>query len=298
MPKIMTPQRIAALLPPRPEKGHKGSFGHVAVVAGSVGFTGAVRLACMAAYRSGAGLVTAAVPHRVLPFLAAAMVEPMLFGLKDTKEGSLSYACRGELAGFLENKSSVVLGLGLSTHYETTRLVRHVYHHCGLPLVVDADGLNALAEFPGRLVPTETKQPSYNKILTPHPGEMSRLSGLDTAAIQKERLQTAAYFAALWQVVLVLKGHETVVAAPDGQVQLCPTGNQGMATGGSGDVLSGICGALLGQGLSAYDAACVGVYAHGLAGDLAAQEKNARSLIASDIIEMLPQAWTALESVE
>lgn len=294
----LSANQIAALLPARPETAHKGIFGHVVVLAGSPGFTGAVKLACNAACRSGAGLVTAAIPRTLTPMLAASLVESMTFGLETTDADTVAFECLDALLKFLDGKSALVVGPGLSTHPSTAHLARHLFMRPPLPMLVDADGLNALAAFPERLAPRSDADKQHDTIFTPHPGEMSRLTGLDTATIQKTREETAARYAALWQVTVVLKGHGTVVAGPDGRVRRCPTGNQGMATGGTGDVLAGIIGALLAQGMNAFDAACAGVYVHGLAGDIAAREKTTRAMIAGDIINALPQAWNALERID
>jgi ADP-dependent NAD(P)H-hydrate dehydratase / NAD(P)H-hydrate epimerase len=294
MPELLSHQAIREMLPERSAAGHKGTFGHLFVLAGSRGFAGAVKLTCNAAMRSGVGLVTAGVPAPLVDVLAAALVEPMLLVLPATTECTLAYGARESIYDFIADKSAVVIGPGLSQHPATKHLVRRLVSECSLPLLVDADGLNALAEKRGRLVDRKTSTSEI--VFTPHPGEMARLTGLTVQEVQQERAEIAMKHAALWQVVVVLKGAGTVVAAPDGRVRQCPTGNSGMATGGSGDVLSGIIGALLAQGLDAFEASCAGVYVHGLAGDIAARNKTERALIASDIIDVLPQAWREIES--
>ncbi len=288
-------KEIASLVPQRPEAAHKGTFGHLVVVAGSRGFTGAVKLVCNAAYRSGVGLVTAAVPETIQGQIASSLVEPMTLGLPATEADTVSCEALETITTFSAEKSALVIGPGLSTHFSTARLVRRLFSGRFLPMVVDADGLNALAIYPERLESRASTPPQAEAIFTPHPGEMSRLTGIAAAAIQQERPEIAAYYAALWRVTVVLKGHGTIIAGPDGRVRHCPTGNHGMATGGTGDVLSGLIGGLLAQGISPFEAACTGVYIHGLAGDFAAREKTARALVASDIIEALPQAWRQLE---
>jgi NAD(P)H-hydrate epimerase len=294
MPEIMSYQAIREMLPERPAAGHKGTFGHLFVLAGSRGFAGAVKLTCNAAMRSGVGLVTAGVPAPLADVLATALVEPMLLPLPATDACTLAYQALEPIYDFIANKSAVVIGPGLSQHPATTHLVRRVVAECSLPLLVDADGLNALAEKRARLADRKSSVPDV--VFTPHPGEMARLTGLTTQEVQQKRAEIAMKYAALWQVVVVLKGAGTIVAAPDGRSMQCPTGNSGMATGGSGDVLSGIIGALLAQGICAFDAACIGVYVHGLAGDIAAQNKTERALIASDIIDALPDAWREIKS--
>jgi len=294
MPEILSYQAIRDMLPERPVAGHKGAFGHLFVLAGSRGFAGAVKLTCNAAMRSGVGLVTAGVPAPLADVLAAGLVEPMLLPLPATDACTLAYQALEPIYDFIANKSAMVIGPGLSQNPATTHLVRRLVSECALPLLVDADGLNALAEKRTRLADRRTSVP--NVVFTPHPGEMARLTGLTTSKVQEEREAVAVMYAALWQVVVVLKGAGTLIAAPDGRVTQCPLGNSGMATGGSGDVLSGIIGALLAQGINAFDAACIGVYVHGLAGDIAANNKTERALIASDIIDALPDAWREIES--
>ncbi|HOH42083.1 MAG TPA: NAD(P)H-hydrate dehydratase [Candidatus Hydrogenedentes bacterium] len=294
MVQLLNHKEVRHLLPPRPPDGHKGSFGHLAVAAGSTGFAGAVKLACLGAYRSGAGLVTACVPAAIFDSLASSLTEVMLKKCSSTAEGSLSEAAFSELMSFCGDKSTLLLGPGLSRHEETVRCVRRLCREITLPLVIDADALNALAEHKD-----DMKDAFHLReepvIVTPHPGEMSRLAGLPTAYIQKNRIPVALEFAQRWQVITALKGKDTIIAAPDGRVALCPLGNNGMATGGSGDVLAGIAGALLAQKIPAFDAACAAVYVHALAGDFAARRLGTRALIAGDIIDALPPAWQALE---
>ena len=295
MAALLTHDEIRALLPERPAAGHKGTFGHLFVLAGSRGFSGAVKLTCNAAMRSGVGLVTAGAPAPLADVLGAGLVEPMLLPLPATDACTLAYQALEPIHDFIANKSAMVIGPGLSQNPATTHLVRRLVSECELPVLVDADGLNALAEKRARLADRRTSVPDI--VFTPHPGEMARLTGLTTSEVQAEREAVAVKYAVVWQVVVVLKGAGTVIAAPDGRVTQCPLGNSGMATGGSGDVLSGIIGALLAQGISAYEAACIGVYVHSLAGDIAANKKTERALIASDIIDALPDAWIEIESV-
>ncbi|MCK5863492.1 MAG: NAD(P)H-hydrate dehydratase, partial [Candidatus Hydrogenedentes bacterium] len=243
MPDLLTPSEIKEMLPERPRHGHKGTFGHLFVLAGSRGFAGAVKMVCNAAMRSGVGLVTAGVPEGMIDPLSASLVEPMLVSLSATKEGTLAYEALESIYDFSTGKSAMVVGPGLSQHPSTKRLIRRLVSECSLPLLVDADALNALAEKRMRLL--DRRSHDSEMVFTPHPGEMSRLTGLTTHEIQEDRVEVAGKYAALWQVVVVLKGADTVIAAPDGQLKQCPTGNSGMATGGSGDVLSGIIGALL-----------------------------------------------------
>ncbi len=294
MVELLSQQEIRRLLPERPGNSHKGTFGHLFVLAGSRRFSGAVKLTCDAAMRSGVGLVTAGVPAPLIDALAGFMAEPMLLPLPATDAGTTAYEAADAIHDFIEDKSAMVVGPGLSQEPSTMRLSRRLALERRIPLLLDADGLNAFAARRTRHVLRDTTC-DVRAVFTPHPGEMARLAGLDTASVQQDRAGVASKCAALWHATVVLKGAGTIVAAPDGQVRQCPVGNAGMATGGSGDVLSGIIGALLAQGCAAFEAACIGVYAHGLAGDLAAQIKTERGLIARDIIDALPAAWQTIE---
>lgn len=278
------------LLPSRADEDHKGSFGHLVVVAGSRGMAGAVHLVCEAAYRSGAGLVSAAVPAAIGDVVATHLVEAMTNYLPDTSEGTFTAAAVAPLLEFIDGKKAVALGPGLSQHEDTGKFVREFLVHCDLPLILDADGLNAV----GRNTETLTQRRAPT-VLTPHPGEMGRLTGKSVDAIQSDRIGTAVELATTSGCVVVLKGAGTVVAHPEGAHSINTTGNSGMGTGGTGDVLSGIIGGLLAQGMGPYDAARLAVFVHGRAGDLAADARTARALMARDLIEFLPAAWKTLE---
>ena len=281
---------VQPLLPPRPADAHKGTFGHIFIIAGSRGLTGAAKLAAMAAGRSGVGLVTVGVPRPLGDIVGAGLLEAMTLMLPATKEETLSREAIEPPLEFASTKNAVALGPGLSQHPETAAFVREFVSRCPVPLVVDADGLNCLA---GAVEIVAARK--AETILTPHPGEMARLTGLSTKDIQADREGVTARFAAAWHCVVALKGAGTVVAAPNGKVFVNTTGNSGMATGGTGDVLTGLIGGLLAQGMTALDAALLGVYLHGLAGDLAAHAMTQRGLIASDIVNNLGNAWRQLE---
>lgn len=281
-----------ALLPARPTGAHKGTFGHVYVLAGSRGFTGAARLCCEAAYRSGAGLVTLGTPRPLADVMASVLVETMTQPLPATPHETFSAAAVEPALSAAATKSAVAIGPGLSQHDETARFVQGFLHRCSLPCVVDADALNALR---GN-VPV-LKVHAAHRVITPHPGEMARLLGCDAATVQRDRAEVAGTFARECACVVVLKGAATIVAAPDGEIFANTTGNSGLASGGTGDVLTGIIGGLLAQGMSARDAAVVGVFVHGLAGDMASKEFTRRSMIARDVIIYLPQAWKELGEV-
>ena len=269
----------------RSRYAHKGDFGHVLVVGGSEGYTGAPCLSAQAALLSGAGLVTLAVPRGIYSICARKLTEVMVRPFPETKAHSFSLKALDGLSKIAEKMTSCVVGPGLSQIPETQALFLRFMRKINCPTVVDADGLNALAKEPALLKKTGTPF-----ILTPHPGEMGRLVGKSTRFVQSDRRRIAREFAKRYGVVLVLKGYRTVVAEPEGKVYINPTGNPGMATGGTGDVLAGILGGLLAQGLVPFDAARLGVYVHGLSGDLAAKEKGETSLIAGDLLKYLPLA--------
>ncbi len=290
----MNPVEIAALLPPRPADGHKGTFGHLFVLAGSRGFTGAARFVCEAAYRSGVGLVTLGVPRPLADIFAVSLRETMTLPLPATDAESFAHAGLAHALAFARGKSAVALGPGLSLYPETAQFARDMASECPAPMVVDADGLNALS-IEGTFEGFGGDSPAGPRVFTPHPGEMARLTGKSAADINQARAEIAVAAAAEWNVVMVLKGHGTLVAAPDGRAVRCPSGNSGLATGGSGDVLTGIIASLLAQGAEAFDAARLGVYAHGLAGDIAARRMTSRAMVAGDIIDALPEAWRELE---
>ncbi|HKY72733.1 MAG TPA: NAD(P)H-hydrate dehydratase, partial [Nitrospira sp.] len=277
---------VKAALPPRPPSSHKGTYGHAAILAGSVGKTGAAALAAKAALRTGAGLVTVGVPASVNEVLEAKLLEAMTLPLPETKARTLGRAGFDRILAFLKARTAAAIGPGLSTHPETVELVQSLLRHLDRPSVLDADALNALAARAEIL--TECKIPP---ILTPHPGEMARLEVDATSqSVNADRLGTARRFARERGVFLVLKGARTVVARPDGLLMICPTGNPGMATAGTGDVLTGMVVGLLAQGVPSWEAACAATYLHGAAGDLAAGRLGTAGMIAGDVIEQIPYA--------
>jgi len=277
------------LLSRRNRNAHKGDFGHVFVLAGSPRFSGAAVLCGLGALRSGAGLVTLGIPESLnTVFIKIKPREAMTFPLPETKERTLSLSGYKKIKVFAKTIDVLVLGPGLSRNKSTQSLVRQVISEINRPMVIDADGLNALV---GHLRILRTRRDAqHSTILTPHPGEMSRLLGISIKKVQSGRREIARKFARDHKVTLVLKGHDSLVADDQGNFYTNKTGNPGMATAGSGDVLTGMIGAFLGQGLRSFDAAKTAVYLHGLAGDLAAKEKTQISLIASDIIDKIPEA--------
>ncbi|WP_321494207.1 NAD(P)H-hydrate dehydratase [uncultured Desulfobacter sp.] len=278
------PHDIAGLIPARDFNAHKGSFGHLLVLAGSPGKTGAAALCANAAVRTGAGLVTLGVPERLMPVMEPMVIEPMAAALAQTPSGGLDAAALDDIVSLLADKAALALGPGMGTDSGTRELIKSIIPIASVPMVLDADGLNCIADDPDIL--HTAKAPV---ILTPHPGEMARLTGKTTADVQNNRMETARNFAETYKVILVLKGAQTLVACPDGAVFICPTGNPGMACGGMGDVLTGMIAAFLTQGLAPESAALAGVYIHGLCGDLLAEE-HAVGFSASDMVAGIPCA--------
>lgn len=275
-------------LPPRPADSHKGLFGHALVVGGSRGMSGAITLSGLATLRSGAGLVTLAVPRSIQDVVAGYNPSYMTLGLADATNHMVEDAA-DEVLALAEGMTALALGPGLGRTPGTADFVARLYHEVRQPMVVDADALFALAERKELLT-----QAAGPRILTPHPGEFARLTGTKPASDDDTRIQAAGELAAvsggMHPTIVVLKGHHTVIT--DGkQFALNQTGNPGMATGGTGDVLTGVITALVCQQLPPFEAARLGVHLHGLAGDLAAQELGQASLIASDLIDYLPPAF-------
>jgi hydroxyethylthiazole kinase-like uncharacterized protein yjeF len=282
--ELLTRSRMRSFVQPRPADSHKGDYGHLLLVAGSKGRTGAAHLTAMAALRSGAGLVTVATPESCLPILAAMAPEYMTLPIAEGKNGELD----PDAAAWLLDRPHDVLavGPGLGTAPGTVALVKALVERSAVPLVLDADALNAFTAEPAQLTGTEGR----DVIVTPHPGEFGRLLAIPTADVQADRIARAREFAARQQVYVILKGHRTIIAAPDERVFINTTGNAGMATGGMGDVLTGMIAAWLGQLLDAEAACTLGVYLHGTAGDLAEASVGEVALTASDVIEHLGDA--------
>ena len=278
----------ARLVPVRKSDAHKGDTGHVLVIAGSFGKTGAAQLASRAAARAGAGLVTVVGPASLYPIYAAGVREAMTETLPD--EGGRIRFDAARLQELLAGKTAVVIGPGIGTHDDAARTVRWLLANAELPMVIDADAITVLASDPSAL-----RNGRARPLLTPHPGEMSRLLGTTTAAVQADRAGVARRFATEQRCTLVLKGARSVIAGEDGFLWINPTGNPGMASGGMGDALSGILGGLLAQRLPVADAACLGVYLHGAVADAAAADGQI-GLIASDIIDGLRQGMHQLRA--
>jgi NAD(P)H-hydrate epimerase len=283
-PEIVTHLPLLAL---RPADSNKGMFGRVLVVAGSRGMSGAAVLCASAALRGGAGLVYLAVPREVQPVVATANPCYLTADLPQDDQGRLAQSAAAPLLDLARGKDVVAFGPGVGRSPALTALVLAVLSQVPAPLVLDADGLNALEGQTGRL-----RGRAAPLIITPHPGEFARLAGTDVASVQAARQEAAVRFASDHGLVLVLKGYGTLVT--DGRrLYTNRTGNPGMATGGTGDVLTGLIAALLGQGLEAFASAQLGVYLHGLAGDLARDDLGEVPLIASDLLAYMPRAFRA-----
>ena len=282
--------RLPARLSRRKKNSHKNDFGHVLILAGSGNMLGAAALSSLAAMRCGAGLVTVGVPQS-LNFILQKKISPvvMTLSLKETSELSLDISSYDKIKNF--DCDVIAIGPGLSREPRTQQLVLKIISDLNKSLVIDADALNALAKKNDVLL----KTPSI-KVLTPHPGEMARLIKLDKSLIEKNRSQVALDFARRFHSIVVLKGHKSVVASFDGKFYINKTGNPGMATAGSGDVLTGMIAAFLAQGLLGFEAAKWGCILHGQAGDLAAAKKTQVSMIATDIIEEIPEVFKKLNS--
>ncbi len=274
----------------RKKDSHKGTYGHLFIIAGSLGKTGAAVMAGQAALKTGAGLVTVGTAGSGLPGVARGMAELMTEPLAETEEGTIAATARTRVRALLKGKTALLIGPGISTHDSTAEFLAGLLPEVKLPVIIDADALNILSERPGLL-----KKMPRPAILTPHPGEFARLVGLPLRDVIKRKLELAPEFARKHKVVLVLKGYRTLTCAPDGRTFINPTGNPGMATGGSGDVLSGMIASLLMQEKDAVRAALAAVYLHGLSGDLAAKKTGERALVAGGLIRYLPKALKTLE---
>ena len=282
----ITPEDFGVVLDPRDPDANKGNFGHVLVLGGSTGKAGAAAMAGMAALRAGAGLVSVAVPKSILPTVAGFAPELMTIPLQETPAGSFSVLNFENMRALSDGKRALVAGPGAGQDDETKQFIRAFVDRCEMPVVIDADGLNAFAGHVDQLTPIR-----HPLILTPHPGEMARLTGKKIPEIQADRVEIARAFAKEHGCYLVLKGKNTVVAEPGGEVWINTTGNPGMATGGTGDILSGILAGLVAQTPdNLLEAVIAGVYLHGLAGDLAAEAIGERGMIATDLLKTLPAA--------
>jgi NAD(P)H-hydrate epimerase len=269
---------------------NKANYGKVLIVGGSRGKSGAAALAGQAALRSGAGLVTVATPRSVLPVIASSMPELMTEALQETADGTVASQT---IWNILEGKTVLAIGPGLTTVPETSAFVRSLVRDLKIPVVIDADAINAFASCVDDL-----RGNGSGIIITPHPGEMARLIQRETQYVVANRVDVAQTFALQHNIYVVLKGFRTVVATPDGSVHINPTGNPGMACGGTGDILTGMIAGILGQEHlgSFIERLCLAVYLHGLSGDLAAGELGEEPLVATDLLRFLPKAWSEMRA--
>ena len=298
----LTPEWVASRLPPRPLDSHKGTYGHLLVVAGSRNYVGAACLVARAAHRAGAGLVTLATPESAYPIVAAQLTETIHLPLPEDEEGRVHPDAAHVVREALSRYDAMAVGSGMGQSASVSGFMESLLlagHSPNMPVLVDADGLNSLARFDNWW-----QRRSGTLVLTPHPGEMATLTGLSTAEVQRDRMGVARDWAAKWQAVVVLKGAFTAIAEPvfpstsgpqrDGLVRLSPFVNPGLASGGTGDVLTGIIGSLLAQGMDPFDAASCGVYLHGRAAEMVTTGRGAVGLLASEVADAVPGAFGSL----
>ena len=280
---LIEPDEFTHLLSNEKSDVHKGSRGHLLVLAGSEGKTGAAALCAMGALRAGAGLVTVGVPESLNPILEKKLTEAMTVALPETDEKSLSLEAKEGILRLLDKKSALAIGPGLSTNPETVKLVSHILKEAKVPVVLDADALNALS-----MVPDSLKYLDKHKVLTPHPGEMGSLTGIPVKDIQADRLEVTRKYAKKWKCNLVLKGAGTILSDPDGMVSINPTGNPALASGGSGDVLTGMIAGFIARGLTPIKASQAGIHLHGMAADYLSLAAGEAGILASEIAEAVP----------
>ncbi len=284
---VITPRDFASLIGPRPADSNKGKYGHVLVIGGAVGKAGSVAMAGMSALRAGAGLATVATAKSALATVAGFHPEVMTEPLPETEAGTISASAAGQIQELAKGKSVLAIGPGISRFPETAGLVRALVGKSDIPIVLDADGLNA---FEGKT--DELSGKGRLLVITPHPGEMARLAGCSIAEVQKDRLNTARKFAREHDLIVVLKGYRTLVVQPDGEAWVNTTGNPGMSTGGTGDILTGMVAAMIAQNpQNAMLAVCAAVYLHGLAGDVMRESVGEHSMVATDLLRGLPEAF-------
>ena len=277
---------VKRAVPNRPIDANKGTMGTLLSICGSFGMAGAAILAGKSALRCGVGLEKLAIPKSIYPIAAGSILESVFLPLSETSDGKISRTNIPSLLLEAKKTTTVLLGCGLSVCDDTKALVKSFVENCTVPMVLDADALNCIADNPEIL-----KKRKSDIIITPHPGEMGRLCGITAKEVNAGRVDVALSFAKKYGVITVLKGSGTIIASPNGQALLNTTGNSGMATGGSGDVLAGMTAGLLAQGKSAFDCAAAAVYLHGLAGDFAAEKLGKISMLPSDIIDYIAQAF-------
>jgi ADP-dependent NAD(P)H-hydrate dehydratase / NAD(P)H-hydrate epimerase len=284
---VIAPRDFASLSGPRPAESNKGKYGHVLIIGGAVGKAGSVAMAGISALRTGAGLATVATAKSALPTVAGFHPEVMTEGLPETEAGTISATAARQIKELAKGKSVLAIGPGISRFPETADLVRTLVGKSDIPVVLDADGLNA---FEGKT--DELSGKGRLLVITPHPGEMARLASCSISDVQKDRLNTARNFAREHDLIVVLKGHRTLVVQPDGEAWVNTTGNPGMSTGGTGDILTGMVAAMIAQNpKNAMLAVCAAVYLHGLSGDVMRESVGEHSMVATDLLRGLPEAF-------
>ncbi len=276
---------MKSILPKRKDNSHKGTYGRVGIIAGSRGMTGAPYLSSQAALRVGAGLVYTIVPKFIEDIMCIKLTEAIIKPIEDMGRGNFISKSVVEIMEAIEGLDALALGPGYGVDIDRIYLVERIIKSCKIPMVIDADGINCISHNPDILADNKK-----DIIITPHPGEMARILGKNTGEIQEKREYYAKYISQKYNIYVVLKGNKTIVTSPEGDIYVNKTGNPGMATAGSGDVLTGMIVGFLGQGLKPFEAAKLGVYLHGLAGDLACKDKGEYSLIASDILEKISES--------
>ncbi len=286
---LTTGHDVKNILRPRRADTHKGTYGHVLVLAGSPGKTGAALMSAMGAMRIGAGLVTIGLPQGLLSSMESKTTEVMTLGLPQTPQMTLGISSYDDVRRFMADKSALVIGPGIGVSDDVAGLVRKIIKEADYPIVIDADGLNNIAGHVEALKDTRARI-----VLTPHPGEMARLTGMSSSQVQSDRVNVAGALARKTNATVVLKGAGTVIASPDGVIHINPTGNPGLATAGTGDVLSGMIGGLLAQGCEAQPAAVAAVYIHGAAGDEVRDENGGTGMIATDLLPFIPKTMKSL----
>ena len=286
----LTGRLLSSWIEPRHPTTHKGQAGHVCVLAGSPGKTGAAALVCLGAARAGAGLVTLFIPESLNPIMEVKLTEAMTFPIAETSAKTPSSAAFNQILLFLQDKQALAMGPGISTNEDTAALVKELLVEARCPIVLDADAITAVSEDPAIL-----RKAKIPLVLTPHPGEMARICHRNVSDVQRNRLESASSFSKEYGVVLVLKGYRTIIAAPDGKLAINSTGNPAMASGGTGDTLTGIIAGLLAQGFDPFQAACLGVYVHGAACDRIFGGVSTRGLLATDMLDEVPAVLGLLE---
>lgn len=288
--QVVDRDMISKVIKPRRPDGHKGDYGRVVCVCGSVGMTGAAILSSKAAVRSGAGIVALAIGKSCLPQVAAQLVEPIFYPMDENEKGTLSSSCKTDLLNRIKYAQACLVGCGLGSNSDIKDIVSSVVQNSNCPLIIDADGINAIV---GNInILKDAKAPI---VLTPHPGEMAALLGVTISKVQSNRIHTASQFAKKYNVIVVLKGANTVIANTDGKIFINTTGNPGMAKGGSGDVLAGMVASFIAQGISPIDAAICATYLHGAAGDKTAKRLSQHSMTPSDMLDNLPLMFLEFE---